>query len=499
MEKWFKIKGYPHIGNQIKNKDYSRIKNYIIDKNNIERHSFSPFIHRTSKIRKYRKTYSDGVLINKKRTAQEKYRELYYANHIDSMIYSYYSHLLAEKYKTKLIENSINECVTAYRKIPSDNPKKGKCNIHFANEVFEFIIKNSKNNKHQVVLALDIKGFFDNLNHKKIKESWCEIINKPTLPKHHYQVFKNITKFSYINENELFKVFKNTIEVERFKDSYRKEIITKKKKIDKLKYLKSNRAISYCNPTNDLDKLRKKGLIKSNKRDSNKKIRTIGIPQGSPISANLANIYMLKFDTLINNYVKTKNGLYRRYSDDLVVIINRKHKEETLSKLKNEIISLCNLEIQDKKTQIFHFINRKTRIVCYQEFEKLSTPNRNLEYLGFQFDGQNSYIRNSSISAYYRKMKRNVRRAKSYSKITNNNKTKGVVFKSKLENKFTHIGAERKIKRKRDGKKQFVIDKKHNYGNFISYTKKANKIMINSKINYQLKKHWNKFQIELKK
>lgn len=499
MEDWYKVKGYPHIGNQIKNKDYNRIKKYIENPKNIISHSYSPFIHRATKVRRYRKTYDKGVLTNKKRTAQEKTRELYYANHIDSMIYSYYSHILSEKYRIKLIENSINDCVTAYRKIPDGDTKKGKCNIHFANEIFEYIIKNSNTNCNQVVLALDIKGFFDNLNHQKIKESWCSVLGESTLPKHHYQVYKNITKFSYINENELFKFFKNRIEVERFKDSSKKQKITTYKKVDKRKYLKSKRAISYCNKSSDLKLLRKKGLIKSNKRNDKGELRNIGIPQGSPISANLANIYMLEFDTLINQYVKNLQGIYRRYSDDLIVVINVKHKEEVLLKLKKEITHSCKLEIQDKKTQVFHFIKRPKEVVCYQEFENLSTPNRNLEYLGFQFDGKNSYVRNSSVSAYYRKMKRNIRRAKSYSKITNNNKTKGIVFRSKLENKFTHIGAERKIIRKRISKSEFIIDKKHNYGNFISYTKKANKIMINSKINYQLKKHWNIFQTELKK
>ena len=45
------------------------------------------------------------------------------------------------------------------------------------------------------------------------------------------------------------------------------------------------------------------------------------IPQGSSISAVLANIYMIEADKKINEYVVSLGGMYRRYSDDFIVVV----------------------------------------------------------------------------------------------------------------------------------------------------------------------------------
>ena len=241
MKKWFKIKRYPHIGSQISYKDYSRVKKYVSNPNNIKAHSFKPFIKRVQTKRKFRKQYNDGILISKKREKDLKPRGICFASHLDSQIYSYYSENLSKKYNTLITKHNLTRVVTAYRKIKKDNSKSGKCNIDFANEVFTYIRKRSCVKKNQVVIAFDIKGFFDNLNHKKLKEAWSLAINKP-LPDDHYQVFKNITNFSFIKEEKLFNLFKDRIVVERFIDSYKKEKTLKKKKVDKIKYLKEKRA-----------------------------------------------------------------------------------------------------------------------------------------------------------------------------------------------------------------------------------------------------------------
>lgn len=54
-------------------------------------------------------------------------------------------------------ENGINRVSTAYR-----NCMPGKCNIDFAKEVFEFIVKN----KSAYVFIGDFSKFFDRLDHK---------------------------------------------------------------------------------------------------------------------------------------------------------------------------------------------------------------------------------------------------------------------------------------------------------------------------------------------
>ena len=56
---WFKLKKYPHIGRPISIKDKKRVMSYILNPENITKHSFLPFIHKTSLVRKFRKEYNE--------------------------------------------------------------------------------------------------------------------------------------------------------------------------------------------------------------------------------------------------------------------------------------------------------------------------------------------------------------------------------------------------------------------------------------------------------
>ncbi len=504
---WFKIKKYPHIGTQINSFDYLQIKQYISKKENIEKHPFGPFIHRVKKQRKFRKEYDKcgNVKNSGKRKADVKERELFYASHIDAMIYSYYSHLLIKKYNKLLINNDIDDVVTAYRKIPinrNNKKSKGKSNINFANEIFNYIKVNSKRTKEQVVIAFDITGFFDNLNHKKLKEMWLKVLRLETLPKDHYQVFKNITKFSYVDEKKLFDEFKDKILVERFIENKKNSIRIKEKKIDKIKYFKNKRVVSFCNSKNDLYNIRKKGLIKSNKYNLNGTKREKGIPQGSPISATLANIYMFDFDILMHTELKNLNGIYRRYSDDMIIVCDLKHKQQVVDLFVKEIDNICDLEIKEAKTQIFRFIKENNSLVCYQEFGNILNGNKNLEYLGFQFNGEHIYLKNSSISKYYRKMKRSIRRSKFYTNHTKDKKNNGRLFVNQLQKRHTYLGAQRRAKRIRiknsTGKDEFKkIKNAYDYGNFLTYARKSEYTMEDNRIRKQLKNHWKVFNKEI--
>lgn len=66
-----------------------------------------------------------------------------------------------------------------------------------------------------------------------------------------------------------------------------------------------------------------------------------GIPQGIGISTLLSNIYMLPFDREISAFVNQHGGLYRRYCDDIMIIIphDSELKDETISLLKERFHS----------------------------------------------------------------------------------------------------------------------------------------------------------------
>ena len=227
---WFKLKRYPHIGFPLKAKDrYVWIEQYVTNPDEIQKHSFLPFIHKTSKKRKFRKQYSEDtgkVIINAKskkalRESSVKDRELYYASHLDSLIYGYYAKMLSDSYENKIKEFGLEEVILAYRTIPinpANDKGPNKCNIDFANDTFNYI--RNYPDKEFIAIALDIKGFFDELDHKILRDVWLQLLqteeNKlQKLPPHHFNVFKNITRFAYVDIVDLFKEFQNKIFIQK--------------------------------------------------------------------------------------------------------------------------------------------------------------------------------------------------------------------------------------------------------------------------------------------
>ncbi|HTO14472.1 MAG TPA: reverse transcriptase domain-containing protein [Edaphocola sp.] len=498
---WFKIKRYPHIGLPLDNRDrFKWIESYVTNPNEIAEHAFLPFIHKTSKVKKFRKDYSnlDGSLNEKfksgtkvLRKESEKKRELFYASHLDSLIFSYYAMLLSNAYEDKIKENQLDEVVNAYRSVPV-NPSKidssNKCNIDFANDVFKYVL-NYKEDEFTVI-AFDISSFFDNLNHKLLREVWADVLGVEKLPIDHFNVFKNITRFSHVDIVDIFEEFKDKIYTRKI-NKLGEPLEIKQKKVDKIKYLRNQDAIAFCKEK-EFFKLKGKLLQPSKTRiiDDVEVYRDFGIPQGSPISSVLANIYLLHFDTLVNKFISANCGIYRRYSDDMVVICPIACKEE-LTQLVYKEIKKYKLEIQEKKTQIFQFKRNDKKLICGQEFEGVTNWNKNFIYLGFEFDGNNVLLKSASISGYYRKMKRSVRRAKHFSS-RKYNPDKGIIFKRRIFKKFSYKGAKRNRKFIwNEDEKKYIKTDSYNWGNFLSYAYKASNIMVNNKIKQQTKRHWN--------
>lgn len=489
---WFKIRLYPHIGLPLTLGDASKVISYITNPKNIESHSFCPFIHTRITTSKFRKQYDDnGTLLynGKRKHTKPKVRNIYYANHWDANIFAYYSYILSEYYENTLKNKGLCDVVSAYRRI-SKNTKSNKCNIDFAQDVFEYIRQQSqKDNDDLVAISFDIQGFFDNLDHAILKNAWKQILGlneHDLLPKDHYQIFKAITHFSYVELNELFNLFQHNIIIKNKSGKIRKKQIKKKQ------YLKDQNAIAFCE-LKDLHIIRKNGLIK---KDLNN-----GICQGSSISATLANIYMLAFDEYINQEILKIGGLYRRYSDDMVVVCSLDYRYKIIDLFENAIKNIAKLSIQDKKTQIFHFRKQNNQLICLQEFNGNINHNshkRKFEYLGFAFDGRYTYLKPAALANYYRKMKAGVRRCKFYANSINND-TRGTIFQNRLHKQYSYIGASIRYSytRKYGTTNQWIQSRK-NWGNFISYAKKASYTLNDNKIKNQIKNHWNNLNAEIK-
>ena len=500
---WFKIKRYPHIGLPLNPRDrYKWIEPYVTNPKMVSNHSFLPFIHKTSRVKKFRKEYlpENGAISSEYRVenktlrkADEKKRELYYASHMDSLIFSYYAKLLYDSYESKIksIEYNLNNVVNAYRSVPV-NPEKenspNKCNIDFANDVFKFVINYQA--KEFAVIAFDISSFFDNLNHKLLRDIWAKVLDLEKLPPDHFNVFKNITRFSHIDIVDIFEEFKDKIYTRKI-NKFGEYLEIKQKRVDCIRYLRNQNSVAFCTKE-DFFKVKGKLLQPSKTKmmkDGSIKYRDFGIPQGSPISSVLANIYLLHFDDTINKFITENGGIYRRYSDDMVVVCPL-HIKDQLTQLVYEEIRKYKLEIQQAKTQIFQFKRHNNKLICGQEFANVVNWNKNFIYLGFEFDGENVLLKSASLSGYYRKMKRSVRRAKHFAN-SKFNKNMGVIFK-RIFKKFSYKGAKRTRKYLwSESEKKFIKSDSYNWGNFLSYAYKSANIMVNNKIRHQTSRHWN--------
>lgn len=492
-ESWFKLKKYPHIGEPIVKKDYIPIKNYVQSDKKISKHSFLPFIHKCLAQRKYRADISVSEKTpsgkRKRIIGKPKIRHIYFANHLDSLIYSYYNQVLSEQYEKFIQDKPFNNSIVAYRKIPLlPGSEKNKCNIDFAKTTFEYI-KSNQDKKLTVIIA-DVTSFFDNLDHKVLKKQWCNILDKSTLPTDHYNVFKSLTRMRYVEGDQLYNSYNSTMIVERGIANSSKEKEYKRIKISSNRFFKEKNAVAYCTKE-DFLKNNLNLVISSNVKK--------GIPQGSPISATLANIYMIDFDEVISTEIKNIRGFYQRYSDDLIVICEQSYEDKIILLLRDKITNLAKLEIHQDKTKIYRFeeINGKFKGFEIDEESKEENHNKTLEYLGFKFDGQRVLIKTSGFSKYYRSMKRSFKKSASLAKNSKNPDSS--IFKSRLYKRFTHRGSKRKLiyRPSKNDPAKYEKTKEYYWGNYLSYIMKANDSMLsingNNIIAKQGRKFWKNF------
>lgn len=400
---------------------------FITNPDSIISRPFWPFIHSEISFPRYKKDPDSNH-----RKIEIKKRNICYASHFDSQIYSYYNLIISKHYELLLINYGLTENVLAYRSI------NRKCNIHFAYEAFNTI----QNYGEVAALTFDIDKFFDSLDHTILLNNWKKAIGKEILPEDQYKVFKSLTRFSTVDRSELNKIFK-------LGTGPRKSRI--------------------CSSRDFRDRVRGAKLVKVN---TNK----FGIPQGSPLSGLLSNIYMIDFDQLVNKKLKSVNGFYRRYSDDLIVLCPIENIDEIKSFIINSIQNICKLVINQSKTDIIIF---KKEPNGNQIALSMDGKPDYLQYLGFEFNGKNILIRSSSLSRYYRKMNQRIKKAVYQTKNSHSDRLN--VFKSKLYKLYSHLGLRSKL-----GKRSFIM-----------YAYRASEITKSLAIKRQLSGHWTKLNKRL--
>ncbi|WP_311080828.1 reverse transcriptase domain-containing protein [Paenibacillus polymyxa] len=427
----YEIKPFPHFDSRIGVN--SNVWKNLSTPSYIASHSFYPFIHYTITSLKYKK----GETLPK-----PKKREIFYASHMDGYIFKYYGELLNDKYNKVCSVKGIDHVSLAYR-----NNKNGKCNIDFAAEVVKFITEQ----KQAFIFVSDFSKYFDSLDHKLLKERLALVLgNKNELPNDWWNIFKHLTKFSWVEKDLLLKDLEST---------KGKQLSGRHNKVER-----------YYTPS-EFRQFRKRVCICKNKKK-------IGIPQGTAISAVLANIYAFELDEMLNNYVFQYGGIYRRYSDDIIVVIPIKDmdKEQNLKHISyiEEAVKSNKVTMGESKTTDLYFLNNK----IYKDSE--CSIESKLDYLGFSFNGYQVKIREKSLFKYYHRAYKKVASVNWISKKENK-----PVGRKKLYSLYTHLGWNYK-----------------GYGNFVSYAKKAHSVFgsipfIESLIYKQIKRHWNKIQSRL--
>lgn len=497
---WLKNRGYLHITPQI---DVSNRQNEILAKlknaDYVASYSFFPLIHTSIKERRFKphpvESYRCHSYQKKdgKFKKQEKIRPLHYSTHRDALVFGYYAEIIQSFYEKYLsTKQNLSECILAYRKIPIKiGDAKNKGTIHFARELFDEIKERSKN-EECVVLTYDIENFFSNLDHRKLKKAWIDILGETTLPKDHYNVFKATTRFSYILLNDL-RIKKN-----RYNNGFNEK---------KLAEIRNRLGInSFFESAKEFREYLLSGKLKIYRFPfRNKKKEIVGIPQGLPISAVLANIYLLEFDKVICERVVDELGAtYRRYSDDIIFICNAQNSDKIDSIVKKAIEDR-NLSISKDKSEKFLFIkksfgNKSPRLTSVKILENICKMEVPVTYLGFSFYGHKTLIKSSNLAKFYRKMIFSIKRkAKLASKLSDsNNSKKPILFKQQLFRLYVNSNLNNKKTRSRVtfliknrlGEFRIVSKlKKTTKGNYFNYIDRASLIMDDKSITTQLRNH----------
>lgn len=350
---------------------------------------------------------------------KKKTRPICYASHRDAALYAYYSEQLTKRYEALLTARGLGEAVTAFRS------GAGRCNVHFALDAFTWI----EAHRPCTALAYDISGFFDALDHQLLKKKWSEVLGGDALPADHYSIYRSLTRHAKVEQVVLYALF--GISRHAPKASGRKRI---------------------CSPEQFRKLVVEGGYLKLNPDAK-------GIPQGTPISATLSNIYMLEFDERVANQVHAWGGFYRRYCDDVLCVVPP-HRAAAAKALIEALVTEIKLEVQKEKLEECAFGPPGTSI------------QKPLQYLGLTFNGQKILLRSGSVGRFYSRLRKGVRMADiARSKAAKNAglaKTGVSIKRGKLNRAYTFTG----------------------HQNFVSYAHRAAKIAKSAAIAGQIARRW---------
>ena len=273
---WWRRTLYRHFGPDC---DLATARSVVESPQAVARHAFWPFVRYDKRVRRF--DYTTGRKSIKVRSVQ-------YPAQLDANIFAYYAEQLAARYEQRLDALGLTDQVTAYRTL-------GRSNVHFAAEAFAWV----RDHAPCDVYCFDVSSFFDNLDHGLLKAAWCELIGESWLPADHFAVYTAVTRYAYVEREHLPKALTEG------------EAVRKR----------------YCT-TSEFRSLRQRGELRVARN-----LEDRGIPQGVQLSAVLSNLYMLEFDRRLAAEIERRGGLYRRYSDDILIALPAARRRVSASRV----------------------------------------------------------------------------------------------------------------------------------------------------------------------
>lgn len=224
------------------------------------------------------------------------------------------------------------------------------------------------------------------------------------LPDDHYQVIKNILRYSCWPIADL---------AARHELPWPVIDLTSEKKVSEAAIELRFKAIRELNK---LDVILPKAEFLANKskvitRPWKRKGVALGIPQGLAASGVLANIYMADIDMKVRLAVERVGGLYLRYCDDFIVAVPKSGFDALVEAI-NLMADVDSVKLQPEKTKVFRVDGDG---VAQLDFESVRAgevysysgahPAQKVSFLGFDFDGRVVRLRQSTVGRYHKRLR----------------------------------------------------------------------------------------------
>lgn len=363
---WFRPRGYRHFDVPVGTRWA-----LAVDANFVSQHSWSPLIHRVKKTKRYKP---------KDHRTVTKERDIMFASHRDACILDKYSADLVQRLDAWYVEVGLEHTAIAYRSL-------GKSNYHFATIVQNYV----QSHDPVTILCFDVTGFFDNINHSKLKRRLKWLLNVTELPDDWFKVFRAVTKYRRVTQIDLKN---NTVFAAR---------------------MKTKRSGA---PIATLKELIATGI------EIHKNVDGHGIPQGTPISASMSNLYMVDLDQKLKAEAERCGALYQRYSDDMLIACHPDQAYE-LEAFLIAAVSDEALTVQTTKTERCELSgNQETRF----------------QYLGYHMGYVEALIRPGSMSKQWSSARRSIRKAERAGKARFVAGKADQIYTKKLRSRLTHVG-----------------------------------------------------------